>query len=92
MECFLFIFNLQIMSTNLFSRGMTSEHMETVVSLIHSALQLGVQIQTSSGPKLADFRAACKTPTWSEKISSVQTQVEKFSVQFMLPGRDESEL
>jgi len=69
------------------TRGMTAEHMETVVSLIHSALQLGVQIQTSSGPKLADFRAACKTPTWSEKITSLETQVEKFAVQFMLPGQ-----
>ena len=33
--------------------------MVTVVRLIHSALQLGAEIQTVSGPKLVDFKKAC---------------------------------
>merc|ERR1711972_328971 len=66
------------------TRGMTSEHMETVVSLIHSAFQLGVEIQTSSGPKLVDFKKACHQDDWSGKINSLKLGVEKFAVKFML--------
>jgi len=69
------------------TRGMGTEDMEVVVKLIHSAFQLGAEIQTSSGPKLVDFKKACHEETWSSKINSLTMEVEKFAVQFMLPGQ-----
>merc|ERR1712117_857441 len=67
------------------TRGMTTDHMTSVVQLIHSALQLGVQIQTASGPKLADFRVKCGE--WAHKIDLIKADVEKFASTFMLPGQ-----
>ena len=66
---------------------MVTEDMKTVVSLIHSALQLGAEIQSSSGPKLVDFKKACATSDWEAKINNLKEQVEKFAVNFMLPGQ-----
>ena len=49
--------------------------MEVVTKLIHSAFQLGVEIQTSSGPKLVDFKKACHQDDWSGKINSLKLEV-----------------
>merc|ERR1712079_769174 len=69
------------------TRGMKTEDMETVVRLIHSALQLGAEIQTASGPKLVDFKKAVYSGSWSARVDSLKQEVEQFSCQFMLPGQ-----
>merc|ERR1719410_1659567 len=69
------------------TRGMDTENMVTVVRLIHSALQLGAEIQTASGPKLVDFKKAVYSASWSARVDSLKQEVEQFSCQFMLPGQ-----
>ena len=59
---------------------MGTEDMEVVVKLIHSAFQLGAEIQTSSGPKLVDFKKACHEETWSSKINSLTMEVKLYSL------------
>ena len=54
--------------------------MEVVVKLIHSAFQLGAEIQTSSGPKLVDFKKACHEETWSSKTNSLTMEVKLYSL------------
>ena len=81
----LFYLGVRFGTPALTTRGMTTENMTNVVQLIHSALQLGVHIQTASGPKLADFRVKCGE--WSDKIDLIKSDVEKFASSFMLPGQ-----
>merc|ERR1712033_143072 len=44
------------------TRGFKEAEMDRVVAFIDSALKLAVEIQTSSGPKLVDFKAALVKP------------------------------
>ena len=62
---------------------MGTEDMEVVTKLIHSAFQLGVEIQTSSGPKLVDFKKACHQDDWSGKINSLKLEVFMINYQMI---------
>merc|ERR1719365_78306 len=68
------------------TRGMKTQHMDTVVKFLHQAFQLGVEVQATSGPKLVDFKKCCHQE-FSEKINKLKEEVEKFATQFMLPGQ-----
>ena len=66
---------------------METENMKTVVHFIHRSLQLGAEIQSSSGPKLVDFKKACSNAEWTSKIDNLKKEVECFATKFMLPGQ-----
>lgn len=68
------------------TRGMKTQHMDTVVKFLHEAFQLGVEVQATSGPKLVDFKKCCQQE-FSGKINKLKEEVEKFATQFMLPGQ-----
>jgi len=68
------------------TRGLTTTHMEQVVKFIHSAMELAVEIQQTSGPKLVDFKKCLHEEKFSAKTKTLKDSVEKFAVQFRLPG------
>jgi len=69
------------------TRGFKEADMDRVVVLIDSALKLAVEIQTSSGPKLVDFKAALVKPENEMKLAALRNEVEAFAVKFRLPGQ-----
>jgi len=68
------------------TRGLTTAHMDQVVKFIHSAMELAVEIQQTSGPKLVDFKKCLHEQKFATKIKTMKDTVEKFAVQFRLPG------
>merc|ERR1719452_186444 len=68
------------------TRGLTTAHMDQVVKFIHSAMELAVEIQQTSGPKLVDFKKCQHEQKFAAKIKTMKDTVEKFAVQFRLPG------
>lgn len=70
------------------TREMKEGEMERVVELIDAAMQLAVQIQAASGPKLVDFKAALATPANQALVAALRSQVETFAGQFRLPGQE----
>jgi glycine hydroxymethyltransferase len=80
---------IRLGSPSLTTRGLKEVDMMTVVDFIHGALQLAVNIQTASGPKLVDFKAKLKTEEFSSQVQALRTKVEQFAVNFRLPGHDD---
>ena len=71
------------------TRGLDTTHMNRVVQFIHAAMELAVEIQVTSGPKLVDFKKFLAEEKFTAKINALRTQVEKFAVQFRLPGHED---
>merc|ERR1719209_294688 len=71
------------------TRGLDISHMDQVVKFIHSAIELAVEIQQSSGPKLVDFKKFLVNEKFTGKIESLQKEVEVFASKFRLPGHED---
>merc|ERR1719189_1051197 len=71
------------------TRGLDISHMDQVVKFIHSAIELAVEIQHSSGPKLVDFKKYLVNEKFTGKIESLQKEVEVFASKFRLPGHED---
>ena len=71
------------------TRGLDISHMDKVVKFIHSAIQLAVEIQQTSGPKLVDFKKFLVDEKFTGKIENLQKEVEAFASKFRLPGHEE---
>jgi len=71
------------------TRGLNSSHMKQVVHFIHSAMELAVEIQKTSGPKLVDFKKCLSDSQFALKIQTLKEQVENFAWQFRLPGHED---
>merc|ERR1711970_1351229 len=54
------------------TRGLDISHMDQVVKFIHSAIELAIEIQQSSGPKLVDFKKFLVNEKFTGKIESLQ--------------------
>jgi len=71
-------------------RGMKEKDMIVVADLIHKALLIAKDAQEKSGPKLVDFKKVLEEdPTFKTKVAQLKDEVEKFAVQFPMPGHDE---
>ena len=68
------------------TRGLDTTHMQQVIKFITSALELAVEIQQTSGPKLVDFKKCLHDQKFKAKTKTLKDSVEKFAVQFRLPG------
>lgn len=69
------------------TRGLKESDMDKVVSFLHTALQIGVEAQKVSGPKLVDFKKVITgDPEFSSKVEALRKTVEHFSEQFPIPG------
>jgi len=77
---------IRLGSPGLTTRGLKEEDMKTVVDFIHGSLQIAVNIQIDSGPKLVDFKAKLKTDDFSKEVDALRNKVEQFAVKFRLPG------
>jgi len=80
---------IRLGTPSLTTRGLNASDMLVVSELLDSALQMAVDIQKQSGPKLVDFKAATETPENKERIAGLRTRVEAFAVKFNLPGNNE---
>lgn len=80
---------IRLGTPSLTTRGLNASDMLMVSELLDSALQMAVDIQKQSGPKLVDFKAATETPENKERIAGLRTRVEAFAVKFNLPGNNE---
>merc|ERR1712168_1211535 len=71
------------------TRGLVTSHMDKVVSFIHSAMELALEIQQASGPKLVEFKKFLCDEKFAGKVSSLQKEVEEFAIKFRLPGHED---
>merc|ERR1719381_8469 len=71
------------------TRGLTTAHMEKVVQLVHSAMNLAVEIQQASGPKLVDFKKWLGDANFASKVAALKGEVEAFASKFRLPGHED---
>merc|ERR1712133_306693 len=71
------------------TRGLVASHMDQVVKFIHSAIELAIEIQQASGPKLVDFKKFLTDQKFAGKIENLQKEVEKFASKFRLPGHED---
>merc|ERR1711887_396531 len=71
------------------TRGLVTKHMDQVVKFINSAMELAVEIQQSSGPKLVDFKKSLHDEKFTVKIKALKNDVENFAFQFRLPGHED---
>lgn len=72
------------------TRGIKPEHMPSIVGFIDRALNLAVEIQAVSGPKLVDYKKVLhENSEFGAKIDALRQQVEDFAMQFPLPGRED---
>jgi len=65
------------------SRGATVADFEQIAEFLHEALQLCIEIQTTSGKMLKDFLAALPG---NEKIADLHKRVNDFATRLPMPG------
>jgi len=71
------------------TRNVKPNQMPIVVEFIHQAWNLALEIQMASGPKLADWKKELAKAENTQKITDLKNKVEKFALQFPLPGHDD---
>ncbi|XP_043216797.1 serine hydroxymethyltransferase-like [Amphibalanus amphitrite] len=81
---------LRLGTPALTTRGLTEQHIDTVVDFIDRALQLAKRVVTVSGVKMVDFRRVlAEDEQFSAPAAELRQQVEQFADQFPLPGLGE---
>jgi len=78
---------IRLGTPSLTTRGFSTSDIMTVVGFINSAINLAVEIQKESGPKLVDFKAKLKDAGNLDKIQAIRSEVESFAIKFRLPGQ-----
>ncbi|KAK9508746.1 hypothetical protein O3M35_006229 [Rhynocoris fuscipes] len=69
------------------TRGFKEAEIDKVVSFIHSAVNIALEAQKISGPKLVDFKKVVTTdPTITGSVKALRKEVELFAEQFPIPG------
>ena len=64
------------------TRGLNEADFEVVADHLHAAAQLSLQLQTLSGPKLADF---VKEIEGSAEVRALRDRVTEFATKFPMP-------
>lgn len=67
------------------TRGFVESDFEQIAVFLYETLQIALEIQQESGPKLKDF---CKCLESNAKIQELRKRVNEFSTQFPMPGFD----
>jgi glycine hydroxymethyltransferase len=76
---------VRVGSPALTTRGLKEADFRTVADFLHRAVEIALEIQTTSGKLLKDFDLAVKN---SPKVHQLQVDVQKFVTQFPMPGFD----
>ncbi|XP_073995766.1 serine hydroxymethyl transferase isoform X1 [Rhodnius prolixus] len=72
------------------TRGLKEPEIDQVVMFIHSALNLALEAQKHSGPKLDEFKKVVHShPEVSESVKALRRDIEEFAEQFPIPGYPE---
>lgn len=71
------------------TRGFKEKDFEQVADYLHRGLQIGIEIQLTTGKKLKDFEAGMKN---NKKIADLKREVEEFASNFDMPGFKISEM
>ncbi|XP_071131956.1 serine hydroxymethyltransferase, cytosolic-like [Mytilus edulis] len=80
---------LRIGSPALTSRNMKEKDFEQVSEFIHQGLVITKEAMEGCGPLLKDFKAKIITDEKiKQKIAALKADVEKFAIQFPMPGLD----
>ena len=64
------------------TRGLGAADFEEVAEQLHLALELALEIQQRSGPKLVDFVAAMEA---EPKVAALRERVQSFASGFYMP-------
>lgn len=76
---------VRIGSPALTTRGLMEEDFRKVADFLHETVQACLEIQKSSGSKLADFEKMVKT---SPEIKRIRCGIQAFITKFPMPGFD----
>lgn len=69
------------------TRGMKENDMKKIVTYVHKAFQLALEIQSISGPKLVDWKKElASNEDFKTKIKTIREEVHQFARQFKMPG------
>jgi len=80
---------IRLGTPSLTTRGLNKSNIMTVVDFLDAALQIAVEVQQESGPKLVDFKAKIKDTKYTTKIEELKKKIGDFAVKFRLPGHDD---
>ncbi|XP_074649540.1 serine hydroxymethyltransferase, cytosolic-like [Tubulanus polymorphus] len=81
---------LRLGAPALTSRNFTEKDFEQVADFIDRGVLLAIEIQEGCGPLLKDFKAKLSTDEGTKaKIAALREQVEKFAIDFPMPGFDD---
>lgn len=67
------------------TRGMKEEHFVIVANFLHQMVQIGLEIQLTSGKLLKDFQIALEN---NVQLNEIKKSVMLFATQFPMPGLD----
>jgi len=72
------------------TRGVQPDHIPDITGFIDQAWTLALDIQKISGPKLVDWKKELENNIeMKAKISALKSDIEKYALQFPLPGHDD---
>lgn len=71
------------------TRGFKESDFVKVADFIHAGLQIGLEIQKHSGPKLVDFKPSLKN---NSDLETLRREVESFATSFAMPGVSDEEM
>jgi glycine hydroxymethyltransferase len=71
------------------TRELKDADMQQVTQFIHQGLQLAIEIKSSCGPTLKEFKDKLDDPVVKSKVNGLREQVEKFAAKFPMPGHEE---
>ena len=80
---------IRLGTPSLTTRGLNKSNIMTVVDFLDAALQIAVEVQQESGPKLVDFKAKIKDTKYTTKIEELKNKIGDFAVKFRLPGHND---
>jgi len=69
------------------TRGFGEADMRAVVALIVRALDVAIDVQKESGPKLVEWKRVLEGKAFQERVAAVKSDVEALAVKFPIPGR-----
>jgi glycine hydroxymethyltransferase len=81
---------IRIGTPALTSRSFTVTDMDQVAEFIHQGFQLALEInKAAGGTTVKDFKEKMHDVVFQEKIKEIKENVEKFAVEFRMPGLDD---
>ncbi|XP_025414364.1 serine hydroxymethyltransferase, cytosolic isoform X2 [Sipha flava] len=79
-------YGIRLGTPALTTRGMQTQDIVVVAEFIHKGLQLALDAQKVSGPKLVNFKSTLtKDPIFADRVRILKKEIEDFAEQFYIP-------